>query len=102
MYVCMYVRSPPAWPPFKGQGTEHTTVKWPILLHAGNVWVLFDYREHAPPKGEMPDSLLTTSWLAGWCKCLCSSVKGMLFRRIFHSSPGARGAGMIDRVKYEN
>ena len=35
--------------------------------------IVFDYREHAPPKGEMPDSLLTTLWLAGWCK-FCAQV----------------------------
>ena len=28
--VCNKTRSPPAWLLFKGQGTEHTTVKWPI------------------------------------------------------------------------
>ena len=46
------------------------------VLHAGNVWLLFDYREHAPPKGEMPDNLLTTSWLAG------SSYKRMPYHSI--------------------
>ena len=29
--VCIKTRSPPASLPFKGQVTEHTTVKWPIL-----------------------------------------------------------------------
>ena len=28
--VCNKTRSPPAWRLFKGQGTKHTTVKWPI------------------------------------------------------------------------
>ena len=28
--VCNKTRSPPASHIFKGQGTEHTTVKWPI------------------------------------------------------------------------
>lgn len=45
--------------------------------------IVFDYREHAPPKGEMPDSLLTTLWLAGWCKCLCTSVKEGTFDESF-------------------
>ena len=30
--VCNKTRSPPASLLFKGQGTEHTTVKWPIVL----------------------------------------------------------------------
>lgn len=63
--------------------------------------IVFDYREHAPPKGEMPDSLLTTSWLAGWCKCLCTSVTEGTFDEIFHFSRGAREAGMTGRFKYE-
>ena len=45
--------------------------------------IVFDYREHAPPKGEMPDSLLTTSWLAGWCKCFSASVKEGTFDECF-------------------
>ena len=45
--------------------------------------IVFDYREHAPPKGEMPGSLLTTSWLAGWCKCFCASVKEGTFDECF-------------------
>ena len=45
--------------------------------------IVFDYREHAPPKGEMLDSLLTTSWLAGWCKCFCASVKEGTFDECF-------------------
>ena len=28
--VCNKARSPPASLQFKGQGTEHTTVKWPV------------------------------------------------------------------------
>ena len=31
--VCNKTRSPPASLLFKGQGTEHATVKWPILKH---------------------------------------------------------------------
>ena len=45
--------------------------------------IVFDYREHAPPKGEMPGSLLTTSWLAGWCKCFCAIVKEGTFDECF-------------------
>ena len=28
--VCNKTRSPPSSLPFKGQGTEHTTVKWSV------------------------------------------------------------------------
>ena len=31
--VCNKTRSPPSSRLFKGQGTKHTTVKWPIVLH---------------------------------------------------------------------
>ena len=33
-------RSPPASLPFKGQGTEHTTVKWPLQLGKKKVSVI--------------------------------------------------------------
>ena len=45
--------------------------------------IVFDYREHAPPKGEMPDSLLTTLWLAGWCKFFFASVNQSTFDECF-------------------
>ena len=45
--------------------------------------IVFDYREHAPPKGEMPDSLLTTLWLAGWCKLFFASVNQSTFDECF-------------------
>ena len=58
--------------------------------------VVFDYREHAPPKGEMPDSLLTTLWLAGWCKCLCTSVKGGTLDKFFTF---LGGLGRLERLE---
>ena len=53
--------------------------------------IVFDYREHAPPKGEMPDSLLTTLWLAGWCKCFCTSVREGTFDESFTFLRGLGG-----------
>ena len=53
--------------------------------------IVFDYREHAPPKGEMPDSLLTTLWLAGWCKCFCTSVRERTFDESFTFLRGLGG-----------
>lgn len=31
--VCIKPRSPIAWLAFIGQGTEHTTIKWPIWYY---------------------------------------------------------------------